>query len=70
MLKIITFIITKLEQRLSKKENCLYKKETSNEKIILYRNLLNEIDKYNYKNKHISTIRHYRYKTFKVDKGE
>ena len=70
MLNIITFIITKLEQRLSKKEECLYKNKITNEKLKLYRKLLNEIDKYNYRIKKISTFRHYRYKTFKVDKGE
>ena len=74
MLKIVTFIITKLETRLSRKEKCLNKKTTSNDKLNLYRTLLNEIDNYNYKTKNILTLRHYRYMTFDVDdlesKGE
>lgn len=37
MLKIITFIITKIETHLSKKNNCLWEKETNNEEIKLYR---------------------------------
>lgn len=67
MLKIITFIITELEARLSKKEKCFRKNETNNEKLKLYRKLLNEIDKYNFKMKNISTFRHYRYKEFKIE---
>lgn len=74
MLKIINWLITKSEKRLSKKEKCLFKKETTNEKLKLYRKLLNEIDNYNYENKNITTLRHYRYITFGVDilesKGE
>ena len=74
MLKIITWIIGKLEKRLSKKEKCLFKKETKNEKLKLYRTLLNEIDSYNSKTKNITTLRHYRYITFGIDdlesKGE
>ena len=74
MLKIVTFIITKLEIRLSKKEKCLNKKTTTNDKLNLYRTLLNEIDNYNYKAKNTLTLRHYRYMTFDVDdlesKGE
>ena len=67
MLKIITFIITKLEKRLSKKEKCLFKSKTDNKKIKLYRKLLNEIDTYNYEVKNISTFRHYRYVKFIID---
>ena len=70
MIKILDLIITKKEAKLSKKEKCFQNKNTNNEKIKLYRKLLNEIDKYNYRIKKISTFRHYRYKTFKVDKGE
>lgn len=70
MLKIINWLITKSEKRLSKKEKCLFKKETTNEKLKLYRKLLDEIDNYDYKNKNTTTLRHYRYKTFKVDNLE
>lgn len=74
MLKIINWLITKSEKRLSKKGKYLFKKETKNEKLKLYRTLLNEIDKYNYETKNITTLRHYRYITFGVDdlesKGE
>ena len=74
MLKIINWLITKSEKRLSKKEKCLFKKETTNKKLKLYRKLLNEIDNYNYENKNITTLRHYRYITFDIDdlesKGE
>lgn len=70
MLKIVTFIITKLETKLSKKEKCLNKKTTLNDKLNLYRTLLNEIDSYNYKTKNILTLRHYRYMTFDVDNLE
>ena len=74
MIKIINWLITKNEKRLSKKEKCLFKKEVKNEKLKLYRTLLNEIDSYNFKTKNIIVLRHYRYKTFSVDdlesKGE
>ena len=60
MLKIITWLLTKKEARLSKKT-------AINEELKLYRNLLDQIDKYNYETKGISTFRHYRYKEFKVD---
>ena len=69
MLKIITLIISKKEFRLSKKNNCAFKNKTNNEEIKLYRKLLNDIDSYNYKTKNITTLRHYRYKTFKIDWG-
>ena len=67
MIKIITWIITKIEKKLSKKYNCLGKDLTIHSDLLLYRQLLNEIDKYNYQVKGITTFRHYRYKTFKVD---
>ena len=67
MIKIINLLITRSEKKLSKKEKCLFNKKTDNEKIKLYRKLLNEIDKYNLNNKKITTYRHYRYKTFKID---
>ena len=67
MLKIITWVITKIEHKLSKKYKCVSKFETIHADLLLYRQLLNEIDKYNYQTKGITTIRHYRYKTFKVD---
>ncbi len=67
MLKIIEWLITKSETKLSKKEKVLCKKETNNEKLNLYRNLLDEIDGYKHKNKNITTLRHYRYIDFKVD---
>ena len=74
MIKIINWLITKSEKRLSKKEKCLFKKETSNKKLKLYRNLLNEIDEYTCEVKNIKILRHYRYKTLNVDdlesKGE
>ena len=68
ILKIITWLLTKKEKRLSKKEKVLWNKTTTNKEIKLYRKLLNEIDNYNYKVKNITTLRHYRYKTFKIDK--
>lgn len=70
MIKILDLIITKKEAKLSKKEKCFQNKNTNNEKIKLYRALLNEIDKYNNRTKGTVKIRHYRYMTFKVDKGE
>lgn len=74
MIKIINWLITKSEKRLSKKEKCLFKKETKNEKLKLYRTLLNEIDSYNSKTKNVIVLRHYRYTTFSIDdlesKGE
>lgn len=67
MIKIIDFIITKAEMHLSKKEKCLNNKNTTNEKIKLYRNILDEIDKYKKTQKNLLTLRHYRYFTFEVD---
>ena len=67
MLKIICWLIAKSEKRLSKKEKCLFKKETNNEKLKLYRILLNEIDDYNSKVKKQVILRHYRYINFEVD---
>ena len=67
MIKIIDFIITKAEIHLSKKEKCLNNKNTTNEKIKLYRNILDEIDKYKKTQKKLLTFRHYRYFTFEVD---
>lgn len=67
MLKIIEWILSKKEFNLSKKENCLWKATTKNEELKLYRKLLNLIDGYNYKTKEIITLRHYRYKTIKID---
>lgn len=71
MLKIITWIISKKEFRLSKKNNCDFKNKTDNEEIKLYRKLLNDIDSYNYKTKKWTILRHYRYKpfTFKIDEA-
>ena len=68
MIKIINFIITKLEFRLSKKLGNQFIPQTLDYKLRLYRNILNEIDNYNYKVKNISTFRHYRCKTFSIDK--
>lgn len=70
MIQIINWLITKSEKRLSKKEKCLFKKETKNEKLKLYRTLLNEIDSYNSKIKNVMVLRHYRYMTFNVDNLE
>lgn len=70
MIKIIEWILSKKEFNLSKKENCLWKTTTKNEELKLYRELLNLIDKYKYKTKEITTIRHYRYKTIKIDNIE
>lgn len=61
MIKILDYILTKLEWRLSKKSK-------DKEKLILYRTLLNEIDNYKRKiNPSLCILRHYRYATFKVD---
>lgn len=55
MIKILDFIITKIEIKTKDKD----KKE-------LYRKILNEIDSYKHK-KGTTTFRYYRYKTFKID---
>ena len=55
-MKLLNFIITKIEHH-TKDE---IKKET-------LRNILNEIDKYNYIKYGITTFRYYRCKTFKID---
>lgn len=67
MIKILDFIITKAEMHLSKKEKCLNNKNTTNEKIKLYRNILDEIDKYKKTQKNLLIFRHYRYFTFEID---
>lgn len=67
MIKILEWIIEKLEIKLSKKYECYFKKETTNEKIKLYRTILDSIDDYNYKINSIVTIRHYRYFNLTVD---
>ena len=70
IIKIINFIITKLEGKLSNKLGNYGIPQTLDNKLRLYRNILNEIDKYNYNVNNISTFRHYRWKNFKVDKLE
>lgn len=67
MLKIINFIITKYEKRLSKKNNCIGLKDIKNEEIKLYRDILNTIDVYMAKKEKILILRHYRYIEFEVD---
>ena len=64
MLKIITYIIAKLEWRLSKKEKKKWNKDNPSDKLQLYRDLLNFIDRYNEKTTGITTFRHYRYFNF------
>ena len=74
ILKIITWLLTKKEYKLSKKQKVLFNKNTSNKEIKLYRALLDKIDDYNSKTKDIIILRHYRYTVFsgskriKVDK--
>ena len=64
MLKIITYVITKLEWRLSQKEKKIQNKYNPSDKLQLYRDLLNFIDRYNEKTTGITTFRHYRFFTF------
>lgn len=64
MLKIITYIIAKLEWRLSKREKKKWNKDNPSDKLQLYRDLLNFIDRYNEKTTGITTFRHYRYFNF------
>ena len=56
MIKLLNFIITKIE-----------KNTKDTEKRNLYRDILNLIDKYNFNVYHFVTIRYYRYFTFDVD---
>lgn len=67
MLKIITYVITKLEWRLSKREKKKWNKDNPSDELQLYRDLLNFIDRYNEKTTGITTFRHYRYFKFKVE---
>jgi hypothetical protein len=64
MLKIITFLITKAEWRLSKQDKKRFERRNPSEKLMLYRDLLNFIDRYNEKTTGITTFRHYRYFNF------
>ena len=64
-IKRLDKIISKREVKLSKKNNCLYKKTTNNAEIKLCRDLLNLIDRYKFKEKNLTTYRHYRYKVMK-----
>lgn len=66
MLKIITFLITKAEWNLSRKEKKRCNKNNPSEKLQLYRDLLNFIDRYNEKTTGITTLRHYRYFNFSI----
>ena len=70
MIKIITWLLTKMESKLSKKEKCYQKNETNNKKLQLYRTLLNEIDKYNSQGKDIAIFRHYRFKTISIERSK
>lgn len=66
--KLIERIITKIEIRISKKENKISKKDGISERLKLYRDLLDRIDKYRSEQEEGTVIlRHYRYFTFKVD---
>lgn len=66
--KLIDRIITKIEIRISKKENKVSKKDGISERLKLYRDLLDRIDKYRSEQEEETLIiRHYRYFTFKVD---
>ena len=66
MLKIITFLIKKTEWKLSKKEKKRWNKNNPSEKLQLYRDLLNFIDRYNEKTTGTTTFRHYRYFNFSI----
>ena len=66
--KLIERLITKIEIRISKKENKISKKDGISERLKLYRDLLDRLDKYrNEQGEGTVTLRHYRYFTFKVD---
>ena len=67
MIKILDYIISKLEWKLSKKEDCTYYNQTSNKKLKLYRKLLNDIDEYRGRTEEIMILRHFRYSTFVID---
>lgn len=71
MLKIITYIIEKKELRLSKKENKIGDKTNPSDKLKLYRDLLDRLDKYKMGANGL-ILRHYRYFTVEIDepKGE
>lgn len=56
MIRIIDFVITKIERHTKDKDESE-----------LYRQILNLIDKYKYEKYKITTFRYYRYKTFSVD---
>ena len=66
--RLIERIITKIEIRISKKENKVSKKDGISERLKLYRDLLDRIDEYrSEQEKGTVILRHYRYFTFKVD---
>ena len=64
-IKRIEKIISKEEVKLSKKNNYLYKSKTDNKELKLYREILNIIDKYMWKEKDTAIYRHYRYKVIR-----
>ena len=66
--KFICFFITKIEFKISKKENKVKDKNNISPRLQMYRDLLDRLDDYKIKlNKDLIIIRHYRYFTFKVD---
>lgn len=66
--KLIDRIITKIEIRISKKENKVSKKDGISERLKLYRDLLDRLDKYrNEQEEGTVILRHYRYFTIEVD---
>ena len=64
--KVLQWIITKLEFRLSKKENKVGKKDKISKELSTYRDLLDIIDNYFYKDS-ILQLRHYRYFDIDID---
>ena len=65
--KLIERIITKIEIRISKKENKVSKKDGISERLKLYRDLLDRIDSYRSEIEGAVTIRHYRYFSVHID---
>lgn len=65
MIKIITYIIQKMEWHISKKEHKIHCKDNPSKRLKLYRDLLDRIDEYKHQDNTL-LIRHYRYFTFNV----
>ncbi len=65
--RLIEFIITKIELRISKKENKISNKNDISQRLTLYRDLLDRIDSYRSETEGIVTIRHYRYFSVHID---